>query len=332
MKKYKRGRLRYPLIFILIGFNAFFSIHSVILNLIAFIFSVSFAVFGLYYGSEAFVSQMETVGKRYGLSGKTVGVLLVGMGSVFDEIFVTVLSASSNLSTLGFGNIQGSIIVTLLPFLFILPFILKESPRPFFPDGLFLMCSAGAVFFVSLLPGVIPSYVAVVFFMVFGGYIALSRRRRVAIELEPDDSVQLNPLLIVLSIVLLYFSSENIVLYTGTFSNYLGIPLFVSGFIIVGVAGSLPEIFMASITLIRKRSDMTVGVIVSSTIYKLTLVTGILTSFGSLEMHADIWSVYVVLVLSLTFLLYTAFQERKIASAISYVGGAAAIILIWHFI
>lgn len=313
------------LLIFLIFVNIFFVEYYIHFIFELFIVSIIASIAGLYYGSESFVDESEAIGSRLGMTGSTIGLVLISLGSVADEIFVSVIAAVHGRGDLGFGNIQGSNVITILPFFAFLPFYFKDHHKGFSIDSVLLIISSVLLIFMAVSFVRVPAYFAVFplsFFVLYFVYRSRGSRQ----EIRSDE--KLNPAILVLSLLLIYFASDSIVKYTVQFSYYYSMPFFLSGFIIAGVAGSLPEVFMTLISFRKMRPDMAFGVIVGSTIYKVTLVLGLVTSIGNLTVQGGVWSTYVLLIMCLVLLAYTRVEKRTTISILSAFGIVASVAMI----
>lgn len=316
------GTKRILLLSFLIFINIFFVEFYVHFILEVFVVSILASISGLYWGSESFVDEAESVGTRLGMSGSTIGLVIISLGSVADEIFVSTLAALHGRGDLGFGNVQGSNVITLLPFFAFLPFYFKDHHRSFSVDSILLILASVFLIFVAVSYVSVPAYFAVFFFAFFILYFVFSSRNGRG---KVKSGEKFSPLVLVLSLLLIYFASDSIVKYSIEFSYYYSVPFFLSGFVIAGVAGSLPEVFMTLISFRKTRPDMAFGIIVGSTLYKVTLILGLITSIGNMVVSGGVWSTYVLLFMCLILFLYTRVENRNHIAALSGVGIVASI-------
>lgn len=313
------------LLLFLIFVNAFFLEFYIHFIFELFIVTLIASIAGLYYGSESFVEESETIGSRLGMTGSTIGLVLISLGSVADEIFVSLIAALRGHGDLGFGNVQGSNVITIIPFFAMLPFFFKDHHKGFSVDSILLVISASLLVLITVPFKVVPQYYSVFLLAFFLLYFVFSSKGKTG---EPNSSEKFNPIILILSLVLIYFASDSIVKYTVQFSFQYNIPFFISGFIVTGIAGSLPEVFMTLISFRKMRPDMAFGVIVGSTIYKITLVLGLVSAVGNMTVAGGIWSTYVLLFMCIVLFAYTRVEKRAAVAAISVFGFVASLSLI----
>jgi cation:H+ antiporter len=116
----------------------------------------------------------------------------------------------------------------------------------------------------------------------------------------------------VAALVLLGLAAEALVDYTVAVSRIAGIASFYSGFIITGVAGSLPEIIMFGLIIVRKDREATLGITTGTTIYKGSLILGISMLFGTVDLSVGRWSIILMSALALIFIFLSFVRIRKI--------------------
>ena len=269
------------------------------------------SIAGLYLGGDIFLEEAVSAGKALRISGRAIGIYLISTGAIIDEIFISLIAAARGDSGISFGTIQGSNIVTLLIFLVIVPLIFTGRFVRFRFDAIVMILLSLVAVTGAIVFGVVPREYSIPFIAIFALYLYLVRggTGEAASEFR-SDRFRFIPLII--SIVLILLSSDEIVTYTQLLSQYLHFQSFLSGFMITGVAGSLPELIMVMISL-RKRGgkDITTGIITGSTVYKSSLVTGLAIMFGTITFKGTIDSMYFMILLSAILLFYTYIRVRK---------------------
>lgn len=273
------------------------------------------ALFSLYLGGDSFVDNARELGKRKNISSKSIGAYLLSLGAVIDEFSVIFVASFHRYGDISFGTLQGSNIVTMAVFLIVLPFVFAGSYRKFSRDGIILLVSSVALMVLALIYPVIPWYIGILMAAIFLIYMYSERGQEPPIE-EEYIHMEYSPLSIIVSLVLLALSSEAIVNYTHGLSASFNIPPFISGFVITGFAGSLPEIIMFFLGVRKGDRDATLGIVTGSTLYKATLIMGATMLFGIIDLRVSYWSIYFMILLSVIFLLFTVIKIKKSVAAI----------------
>lgn len=276
------------------------------------------ALFSLYLGGDSFLDNAREFGRRRKISPKSIGAYLLSLGAVIDEFSVIFIASFHRYGDISFGTLQGSNIITMGVFLVVLPLAFLGSYRKFMRDGLILLVGSVALEVIALVYPVVPWYIGIVMALLFLVYMYTGRDEAPPIE-EEYVHTGYSPVSMAVALVLLGLASEAIVDYTNGVSTVFGIPPFISAFIVTGVAGSLPEIIMFYLGIRMAHQDITLGIVTGSTLYKATLIMGVTMFFGIVDLRVGYWSIYLMIIFSLVFLLFTAVKMRKVMALIPLV-------------
>ena len=268
------------------------------------------AAYGLYLGSDIIVDQSGKISSRFGLSRRKEGFLVLSIAAIADELFLTVIAASLGFGDISFGAVQGSNDFTLASVIIIVPLLaITMNLQSFRKDIAFLFLSGLIVLILSYIYASIPIYIAPIFVAVFIIYLIIAASSGPTTSREVDGG-KLAPVSIVISIFLLFISSFSLVMYADYVSHVLKITGFLGGFLLTGFTGSIPEIMIIFITARKSKVLLSMAVLIGSTIYKLTLVLGVITLFGDLTFGYSIWSSY-LLILMTAILLILSYKAVK---------------------
>jgi cation:H+ antiporter len=157
--------------------------------------------------------------------------------------------------------------------------------------------------------GFIPVYIAPIFIAVFLVYLAFAASSESQAS-ESMESGKFSLASLVISILLLFISSFSLVVYADYISGFFNISGFLGGFLLTGITGSIPEIMIIFITARKSKIVLSMAVLIGSTIYKLTLVLGVITLFGNLTFDYSKWSTY-LLILMTGMLLLLSYKALK---------------------
>ena len=239
-----------------------------------------------------------------------MGTYIISFGAVIDEFAVVFSSSIRGYGSLSFGTIQGSNVITLIIFLPILAMVARKNFSGFRKDGYVLL----AVSLVALAMSVQwirdPWYLGIPMIAIYAVYALVSRRP--AENLPQKTETGVDYVAMAAALILLGFAAEALVDYTVAVSHIAGIASFYSGFIITGVAGSLPEIIMFGLIIVRKDGDATLGITTGTTIYKGSLILGISILFGTVNLSLGRWSIILMSFLALIFIFLSFVRIRKI--------------------
>ena len=290
--------------------------------------SIIASAYGLYLGSDIIVDQSGNISSRLGLSRKKEGFLVLSIAAIADELFLTIIAASLGFGDISFGAVQGSNDFTLASVIIIVPLLAITTKLDSFRKDIgFLFLSSFIVLVLSYVYGFIPVYIAPIFIAVFLVYLAFAASSESQTS-ESMESGKFSISSLIISILLLFISSFSLVVYADYISGFFNISGFLGGFLLTGITGSIPEIMIIFITARKSKIVLSMAVLIGSTIYKLTLVLGVITLFGNLTFDYSKWSTYLLILLTgmLLLLSYKALK-RYHGIAMAAIIIAASVIL-----
>ena len=272
--------------------------------------SIIASAYGLYLGSDIIVDQSGSISAKLGLSRKKEGFLVLSIAAIADELFLTIIAASLGFGDISFGAVQGSNDFTLASVIIIVPLLAITTKLDSFRKDIgFLFLSSFIVLILSYMYGYIPVYIAPIFIAVFLVYLAFAASS----ESQASESMETGKFSLaslIISILLLFISSFSLVVYADYISGFFNISGFLGGFLLTGITGSIPEIMIIFITARKSKIVLSMAVLIGSTIYKLTLVLGVITLFGNLTFDYSKWSTY-LLILMTGMLLLLSYKALK---------------------
>jgi len=280
------------------------------------IFGIVLSVLGLEIGSDYFVEQSISAGSKFKIPEKYVGTLILSIGASIDELFLSLTAAVEKFGEISVGNIQGSNIFTFLMFVILAPFVLRKVKGKFSTETVILITIYIAFSLLAFVA--VPSfYVGIALLAVFVLYVFKIRSHNETTLPQKPSIITFSWLFLALGIILLFLSSYELVRVVNILSGYLHLSLFASGFIFAGLVGSIPEIFIFSSALRKKKGDIGAGVVYGSTIYKVTLVLGLSMTVTTVAMRPALLTYFLMIgLLALGTLVLIVFQEKG-KSAIS---------------
>lgn len=273
--------------------------------------SIIASAYGLYLGSDIIVDQSGSISARLGLSRKKEGFLVLSIAAIADELFLTIIAASLGFGDISFGAVQGSNDFTLASVIIIVPLLAITTKLDSFRKDIgFLFLSSFIVLILSYMYGLIPIYIAPIFIAVFLVYLAFAASSESQAS-ESTESGKFSIASLIISILLLFISSFSLVIYADYISGFFNISGFLGGFLLTGITGSIPEIMIIFITARKSKIVLSMAVLIGSTIYKLTLVLGVITLFGNLTFDYSKWSTYLLIIMTgmLLLLSYKALKR-----------------------
>ncbi len=266
-------------------------------------------LFSFYIGGDSFLDNLIVFGKSRKVSNVNIGLFLVSFGTVVDELGVVLFSSIRLHGEISFGTIQGSNIFTLILMIGVILAMKRTIGRHFLLDLIVLAVPLATLIILDYFYTIIPPFVGAFFIVLFAVYLGYSARRNAA----PAENIATHTdiISIFLALVLIGSASYAVVHYITILSDQLHIGFFLASFLIVGIAGSLPEIFTIMLSLKKKVWQMTVGIAVGSSIYKGVLLLGIAILSSRISLKPGLYTVYAMLVLTIVLIALTLPGQMK---------------------
>lgn len=260
------------------------------------------------FSSDAFVDEVVPLSSRLRISSGSMGKFILGTVAVLDEIAVVLNSSFRHLGGISLGTIMGSNISTLLILLPFIPLIYIGGARKSKSGPLLILASSLIAVPLALFHFISDITFVPLFLLIFIGYLLMNDNRPVTSEVaEGNYSVPI----MLLSIILLFLSSNSLVVYTDSLTAISGISQFYLGFIVTGIAGSLPELVMFVTSLRKVDRDAAIGVLVGSTIYKGALLLGVAMIITKLDFYSAKDTIFFMVILAAILSILSAVRMKK---------------------
>ena len=235
------------------------------------------------------VSGSVQLARHFKISTLVVGLTIVAYGTSTPEIFIGIKAALSGSHDIALGNVIGSNIANIACILAIVALICPIPLRNR-SIGFDLMM----MFFVTLLllifgyNGVITFYEGIFLIAILIAYTAwlvVKSKRQTASDENIEATMKpLRAVLMILaSIVGLYFSSGWFVDGARELALQWGVSERVIGISIVAVGTSMPELITSLIAALKKEGDLSVGNIIGSNFFNIAGVLGVTATVRSLN-------------------------------------------------
>lgn len=306
-------------------FFAFFSLVYDHFPLWLDIIGIILGIIALYISGDVFLEESLHAGIKHGISSKSVGTYIISFGAVIDEFAVVFSSSIRGYGSLSFGTIQGSNVITLIIFLSVLALVARRNFSGFRKDGYVLVAVSLVALAMSLQWIRDPWYLGIPMIAIYAIYVMMNRGS--AGDLPHRTETRVDYAAMVAALILLALAAEALVDYTVAISRIAGIASFYSGFIITGVAGSIPEIIMFGLIIVRRDGDATLGITTGTTIYKGSLILGISILFGTVDLSVGRWSIILMTTLALIFIFLSFVRIRKIYAVLPLFAIAATYLI-----
>lgn len=275
------------------------------------------AGFGLLFASGSYlVKGGVELSRHFRISPLVVGLTVVASGTSAPELFVSVAAGFSDVPDISIGNIVGSNIANIA---FILGSVAVVFPisvkRPsVLYDWAVMMLSFLLLYFFGM-NGKLQRFEGIILFGLFIAYIiwSLIYSRRQSIKNEevfqkPEMRLWVSVLIVVLSIVGLYFGAEWLVSGSSELAIGWGISERVVGISVVAFGTSIPELATSLAAALKKEMDISVGNIIGSNIFNVFSILGITATLTPLRVSEriisfDIWWMMGIGILLMLFMI-----------------------------
>ena len=282
--------------------------------------SVLFVLGGLFVlakSADVFVDGAAAVAKFYGVPSFIVGMLIIGFGTSFPELCVSVLSSSAGYSSLSFGNAFGSCIFNIAAILgiaaLIRPISISRSTVLF---GAPMLIGIALLQYLFLRNGGYSRVDGIVAFLCFCVILPVycwyeKRETAPVAEEEKQDAADRSAIVksfatLVAGLVLLVSSSHILVWGCVDIARALNVSELLIGLTVVAIGTSLPELASAIAAARKNEHELVVGNIVGSNLFNTLAVVGIagtIQPFEKLSKFAVLRDVPVTVIVSAILIL-----------------------------
>lgn len=246
-------------------------------------------------GADFLVDGSSDIAKRFHIPEIVIGLTIVSIGTSLPELLVSLNSATKGFEDMSLGNVIGSNICNLLLILGVSASLrrlkLKRETRYIEVP----LCIAYTLIFGVFCNsgGKITRPEAVILILLFAGFIGYTAamgikgeefdeevideddaKEKAAKEKEPS-AIWKNIFQILIGIVALKFGGDFIVDNATVVAKYFNISEKIISLTIIAIGTSLPELVTSVIAALKGNSDISVGNIIGSNIFNMTLIIGV---------------------------------------------------------
>jgi cation:H+ antiporter len=270
--------------------------------------------------SDKAVDYVIRISKILGLSGLSVGFIILSISTTLPELLISIFSSFQGQIGLSLGNVLGSnianvTIITGLAFFFSKRRFIKFNNRVFKELLNFLFVASIIPLFIlqtgdlSFFMGII----LIIFFIFFS--IKTPKKIEGIKEMETITHKEKVSTYIKfgISIIFVLISSKILVDNSITLANLIGIPNSIIGATIIAFGTSLPELSTVTQAFKKRLYDVGIGNIIGSCITNITLILGISSILSSEPVNVFSFSTIIFFtILSMIIIWYFVSTEKKI--------------------
>jgi len=262
------------------------------------IFLLVVALIGVVNGAEWFLGSAEKVGVSLRLPPFILGVVLVGFGTSLPEFATSLAAVAKNVDSVTIANVAGSNIANILVILGLTIIALGtiKFDKNLIDLDIPLLVSVTALFGLLIVDGNLSRADGVLLLVGFVGYIvyslgykenkehhsglisliaSLSKGTRAKVERSTNMIGPFTVVALLLSVVLLGFSSKIAVDSMLRIVEHANIGVDVLSFFALAVGTSLPELVVSYKALKKGQGDLVVGGIIGSSMFNILLIGGV---------------------------------------------------------
>ena len=289
-----------------------------ILLLIGFILIVNF--------SDVLVDAASSVANSLKIPKIVIALTIVAFGTCAPEIAISFNSVMSNNGSMALSNVVGSCIINVLLVIglaaIVSPIkvkndtIKKEMPLLCFITLIFSMLVLDSTV-VKFLPNSITrvdGLILLVLFMIFVFYLyRIVKEHKNKNREKPMYSIPKAVFLLLISIIIIVYSSDLIVDNAVIIAEALGISHKIITMVVIVIGTSLPELTMTVRSAKKHEFDIALGNIIGTNIFNICIVLGLpVTIFGNVEVVDFGMIDFFVLMASSLMLLIFAKTDRRL--------------------
>ena len=259
------------------------------------------------------VKSLIKVDKYYHIREFVIGFLLIGITTSMPELFIGIISALNDVSSLSFGNILGADIVDIAFVVAIVALLSKgiKFEAELEKRTIFIVASMVLLPLILFLDQEISRIDGIILIIAFFLYIIrllIVRKKFKAPENGTVSKRELHKdiILFIISLTVLILSARLVVYAASQIAIWLSLPSFVIGLIVVSIGTSLPELLFEVNSVRKGHSSMALGDLFGSLAFNSTFILGIVSLISPIQVQFSsfiISSTFIIISL-LTFLVF----------------------------
>ena len=276
-----------------------------------------------FHGVGVFEFLAEKVGQYFKLSPFVIGVFIMGIGTSLPELVSALFSVQKGVSQIIPGNILGANIANILLILGVVAAFSKKgielSSRYIMIDLHYLLGTA-LLFILMAYDGQISTGEGVLCLMAFlihtlyllrSGDIHDSAPKEEPVHIPfPVETYLRKPD----SAVGIYFSGEYTVTSLEKIALALEIPAAVISLTLLSLGTTLPELAVSFILIRKNQQEEAVGNVLGSCIFNATMIPGIASMIGVIDVPNELLALPVAVFLGATIFFYLLTHDKKIST------------------
>ena len=288
----------------------------------------------LFLGADRFVRGSVSIARHFKWPPIVTGVLLLGFGSSFPEVIVSLFASIKHSSGIAIGNALGSNIFNLGLILGVVALVrpLKVT-RSLWRHDIPVMIGVTVLIALVLHQGFLGLLQGIILLVILLAYLFWQMFYRKHPLPEPELSLpaRYKPLLAagfwLLGLLLIFAASELLVTGASGIARHFGLSKTIIGLTVVAMGTSLPELATSLVSALQGETEAAVGNVVGSNVFNLTavLLMPALLAPSRLPVEFLQRDYPALLIISVVFWLLLALSKRRA------LGRVAGLVLLLSF-
>ena len=286
---------------------------NILLQIVIFIISVA----ALVWASDKFIDAADSIGKFLRLPSFIIGVLLVGIGTSLPELVTSIVAVTDNSSEIVVGNVFGSNIANMfLVFgaatLFSKSFVIQHDIMK--TDLPFLMLATGYISIAVMdLQFTFGEGIICLIMLLLYLYRSLKDGAiESIIEEKTHKPTNLDWILILLTPIAIFFSSEFLIKSIKEIAEYIGVGNEIVASTAVALGTSLPELLVTIQAGRKGQNELAVGNVLGSNLFNILAVMGIPSMISTLIIPSSIISFTLPMLIMSALIFMIIAQAKKV--------------------
>jgi len=271
------------------------------------------------------------------MSEYAVGFMLMAVATSVPELFVGISAGIAKNTALSLGNVIGSNIANVTIIIGISVLLAKGmniESRKTRKEAMYMTLIVIVPIALTFIGGVLSRIDGAVLLTIFGFYSYLLWKQRKEFKKEiaekvPRWQIIFDVVMLIVSIVILFLSSEYLIKYASALAVDFDVPPIMIGLFLLAVGTSLPELVFGTHAILKGHTQMALGNIIGSCIANATLVLGATGLIYPIMSNFFLFMTSGVFMITVCF-IFASFVE--VGRKIYWIEGVSLVLLYTFFI
>ncbi|WP_025209783.1 calcium/sodium antiporter [Hippea sp. KM1] len=289
------------------------------------------SLFVVVKSADYFTESAERVGLFFGLSPFIVGAVILSIGTSLPELVTSIAAVLQKHSEIVIADVVGSNITNILLVLGVSILFTKNKTlkhNAALVDLPILILSAFFIYlaFKNSNFGFTEGVFSLLALFIYILYATSSKK--IDIEEESKKLTPKEPIILIISLILLNFGSKYTIKSVIEISKILNISTGVIASTVIALGTSLPELLVSATAARKGKLEIAIGNVIGSNIFNAFGVVGLASLFGSLKLDASTAEYGIPFMIASSILLGFIVQNKETSRWV----GAALLVFYCFFV